>query len=351
MYDSITLTKKCLPEQDFKILNPESWKPDVSPAGDLLSVLLRIPLNKHEYEGKEYCNGAIGISYSYILRSLSIVVSLPKLVYGSSIYEIQRGDKDKVFNALLENIKDHIEFYFDLGEMNLSRLDNSVNLDMSLPVSCYLSVLDSYLPTSIGAQAKSTYAGTIRMISKSESDVFYDKIEDCTKVNKKRKERDAIFPIVKDSIPLNKLRWEIQNKKTQAIANRKRYGKVLTFSDIWKDEVVERTCKLRLITFDNLIRQVEPKYKGINIYDYQEDLIKMKAVNSKPMLDFPWYVLLKVGATTIADVESLMRGAKFSRKAIYNTIEKLKGLQATQSEERKLIDEIYTQVEQRSKVA
>jgi hypothetical protein len=351
MYDSVTLTKKCLPEQDFRILNPDSWKPDVSPVGDLLSVLFRIPLNKHEHEGKEYCNGAIGISYNYRFQSLSIVVSLPKLVYGSSIYEIQSGDKEKVFKALLESTKDYIEFYFDLGEMNLARLDNSVNMDMSLPVSCYLSVLDSYLPKSIGAQDKSTYGGTVRMISKSESDVFYDKVEDCNKVNKKRKERDSVFPIVKDSVSPNKLRYEIQNKSAQAISNKKRYGKVLTFSDIWKDEIVERSCKLRLITFDNLIRQVEPKYKAFSINDFQEDLINMKAVNKKPMLDFPWYVLLKSGVMTITDVESIMRGAEFSRKAIYNTIEKLKSLQTIESKERKLIDEIYAQVEQRSKVA
>jgi hypothetical protein len=205
------------------------------------------------------------------------------------------------------------------------------------------------LPSSVGAQKKSTYGASVRMISKSESDIFYDKIDDCSKIN--RGKRDSVYPLVKDSIHPNKLRWEIQNKIPRAISNKKRYGKVLTFADIWKDEIVERSCKLRLITFDNIVKQVEPKYKAINLSDFQEDLINMKTVNTKPMLDFPWYVLLKLGVITIPEVEALMKGAKFSRKAIYKTVEKLKGLQTMQSEQRKLIDEIYEKIEQRSKVA
>jgi len=345
MYDTLTLTKQGKKDADFVLKNEhlENWQFVNNGTGEVLAQKIIIPLNEVTEREKTFHNGSIGISYSHKKGSISLTTSLPKLVYGSSCIELLTSDKDKVYSLLSEKIEPYLDA--DLSDFNVYRLDNSCNLPLSKPIPNYINSISHLIPQRVGTKNKGTFQGeTVRVQDKTETIMFYDKINQATDMQKGDKD------LVAESMrAVNLLRYEIQNKTPQGIASKKRYGKKLKFANIFSDEVLQRSANLRLLTFEKLLITV-PKY-DIDFETYQAELKYMREKNPRVMNDFGWYILLREGIIKVSDVAELMQGADYTRQAIYKTVSRLRSLQNKRSKSSKLIDEVYEQVMLKSKVA
>jgi len=342
MFDTLTVTKQGTLNTDFVLKNEDKWLIQ-SQSGEIISQKIILPLNEIIENDKSYHNGSIGISYSPKKRAVSLTTSLPKLVYGSSCCELKPGDKSKVIEMLYDKTKDF--FDIDFGDMNVYRLDNSCNLEVHKPISNYISVINHSLPVRIGTKDKGTYQGqTVMLRDKTETIMFYDKINQA--LDMRKGDKDFIAEELKDKYLL---RYEIQNKTPQALSSKKRYGKRLKFGDIFSDEILERSGKLRIITFDKMLSNI-PKYK-LDFESYQSELRYMKEQNKKAMQDFGWFILFREGVMTVSEVAELMQGANYTRQAIYKTVTRLRSLQSGKTKHSKLLDEVYNQVLIKSKVA
>jgi hypothetical protein len=342
MYDTLTVTKQGVKDTDFLLKNEENWTFQTQ-GGEILSQKVIIPLNEITVENKTFHNGSIGISYSPKKSAVSVTTSLPKLIYGSSCCEVLAGDGSKLIESLFDKTKDFLDI--DFGDMKVYRLDNSCNLETKKPTPNYISVLNHSLPAKVGTKDKGTYQGeTVMLRDKSETIIFYDKIHQALDMNKG--DKDLLAENYKDK---NLLRYEIQNKTPQAMESKKRYGRRLRVSEIFSDEILERSAKLRLITFENILSN-KPKY-DFDFETYQGELRFMKEQNKKAMQDLGWFILFREGFMNVSDVAELMKGADYTRQAIHKAVRRLRSLQSCKTKSSKMLDEIYSQVLIKSKVA
>lgn len=332
MYDTVVLTQKGRQGREFNLKNLSNWDEERI-SGQVLKYKKNIGLNLRK--GKH--NGKLFLGYNKAINSLKVSVALPKLIYGSSLYEIKPGDKEKVTEAIYSTTADYLDF--DLDKTKIYRLDNSVNLKMDEPTKKYIYALNNNTDEKIGHQTKGHFEGeTLRFISDAETDMFYDKVRQ--EQSLKGKEFDFEARKFTDK---NILRFEIQNKTSEAIATDKRYGKELFYSDLFTDEVIDRTGKLRIDTLTNILRQLKQKY----ILDYSsitKDLENMRDGNRYALNDFAWYIVQKAKLLSIDEVQRVMRGAGYSRQAIFKHTKKVRKLEGLKTKEKYLIDEIIEKV-------
>jgi len=334
MYDTIALTQAGKPEIDFKLKNLDAWEDERS-AGVVMKYKKNIPLNVKL--GKH--NGSLFIGYNNIIKALKVSAALPKLLYGSSLYEIQPEDGDKVKEAILNTTKDWIEV--DLDKMKLFRLDNSVNLQMDEKTKKYIYALNNNTSDKIGHRIKGHFEGeTLRFASNAQTDMFYDKIKEEEHLKGRQYDYEAYKFRGK-----NILRYEIQNKTDEAIKTVSRYGRNLYFKDLFTDEVISRTCKLRVDGWENILRSTKQKY----VLDYSSitrDLETMRElkINRSTLSDFAWYLVMRAGILSIDDMQKILRGAGFSRQSIHNHTKRVKKLEGIKSKENYLIDELNEKI-------
>jgi len=340
MYDTIGLQKKAKEGRDFLIKNSDLWtKKEVQ--GQIIKRSLAIPIKSH----KQFYNGKLLVDYSPVYEGLRYSFSLPKIIYGTSFVEPTIEDKAKAENKIRELTAEYLEFE-DIDSMNTYRLDNTCNLETIGIVTPYIYSLDHVTEEKIGHRTKTEIEGeTLSFRSNVETDTFYNKVAEVGQL--KGNEVDIHFHKYQHK---NILRYEIQNKKTEGIEVPKRYGRKLTWSDLWTLETVNRTKQLRLITFDNLLRERKQKYN----FDYSTfvkvlDEMKEQTGNKRVMNDFAWYVVFSQNLLTIDQVVKLMKGADYSKQAIFKAVNKLRPLQS--KSRGKHIEEIHSLIEEKSKVA
>lgn len=342
MYDTLTVTKQGTKDVDFVLKDEESWIFHTQ-GGEVLRQNKIIPLNEITIDGKTFHNGSVGISYSPKKRAVSLTTSLPKMMYGSSCKEIEPTDYPKVTDRLQEITSPFFEA--DLNDFNVYRLDNSTNLELSKDVDEYINVINHSLPSRIGTKDKGTYQGeTVRVMDKTETVMFYDKINQALDMQKG--DKDFIAQTMRDK---NLLRYEIQNKTPQGIESKKRYGRRLKLVDVFSEQTIERSAKLRLITYENLLVST-PKY-DIDFQLLSEVLKGMRAKNKRAMNDFGWFILLSQGILTVSDIADLMNQADYSEIAIKKTKQRMRSLISKKHKNSNLLDEVYNQVKIKSKVA
>lgn len=331
MYDTITLTKFGKNNFDFKLKSNNDWQ-ITSKAGEILKQTLIIPLNEVKVGEKVYKNGSIGLSFSELKSSFSLTTSLPKLAYGSSCLEIKPSDKENISELLHKHTSDFLDI--DFNEMNVYRLDSSVNLEMEKEPYHYIKAISSRLPLRVGTKHKNEYAGeTIRIHDKTETVMLYDKVNQALDMNKN--DKDFIASDYKDK---NILRNENQYKTPKGMIASKRFGMKPKYKDIWKESFISRSRELRILNFHNMTNQ-KSKYK----LDYETligDLITMKQLNKNAINDFGWIILLKSGVMTISDVIGLMKGAGYTRQYMSKVSKRLSSLDSIKSEPYQLINEV-----------
>jgi len=332
LYDTIALTQKGMNNKDFKLKNIDNWEDERS-AGTVIRYKKNIPLNL----GNGKHNGSLFLGYNSVINSLKLSVALPKLLYGSSLYEVTPDDKDKVTDEIYKVTSSWIDF--DLDKCKIFRLDNSCNLLMDESVKKYVYALNAKTSEKIGHKTKGHFEGeTLRFISDAETYLLYDKVRHESTMKGREQDLEA-YKFRGQNI----LRYELQYKTDEAIATKKRYGRALFYKDLFSDEVIDRTKKLRVYAMDDIIRNAKQKY----LLDYSsitKDLETMKKGNRYALTDFAWYLILKSELLSIDDIQRVMNGAGYSRQAIYKHTKKIKSLDKTQTKQNHLIDELYEKV-------
>lgn len=335
LYDTLALTKKGSPGLDFKMLNLDEW--DAKETGKVKYAYSKnLPLN---VSGDNY-NGKLFVGYSVPLSSIKISCSLPKLVYGSSLYEIQPEDEPKVTEAIHSTINDFLDI--DLSSMEVYRLDNSCNLDMPYSTSRYINAIIHATDRQVGRKHKSEYSGeSVSFINKAEGDLFYDKIADEIRI--KGKEKDAY---VGDFIQKNMLRSEFQYRGKNSIASKLRYGRKLKYSDLFTQEIVNKTLQLRRETLPRILKNADTTFNyGNNLRSLE--LMKAKNKNSQAIND--WFCVRAMqSGLTVDMVVSIMKDSGYTRQAIYKRVQKLKSLQEFYVSDVDLLNEIQEQLELKS---
>lgn len=333
MYDTVAMTLRGRPNVDFKLKRLDEWNEERQ-AGQTVRYSKNISLNVKD--GKY--NGKLFIGFNNVINSLKVSVALPKLVYGSSLFEVREVDKD-IVTEKIKNITDEW-IDFDLDNMKMFRLDNSCNLEMNEKAKKYIYALNNNTDEKIGHKQKGHFEGeTLRFISNSETDMFYDKLkQEC---NLKKGEYDFQAYQFRGK---NILRYEIQNKTDEAIETTKRYGRKLFYKDLFTDEVIERSKQLRLETLEEILRQLKQRY----VLDYSSitrDLENMKEANNRSALnDFAWYVIRKADLLSVDDIQRVMNGAGYSRQAMHKHIKRVKRLEKLKAKENYLINEVVEKI-------
>ena len=136
MFDTVVLTHKGGRETDFKLKNLSEWD-DVRSGGIITKYKKNIHLNTKR--GKH--NGSLFIGYDNVIGSMKISVALPKLVYGSSLYEIQPEDEDKVKESIYNITNDWIDFDIDKTKVSPLLVEMYVFL-----VLCYNTAASYIVP-------------------------------------------------------------------------------------------------------------------------------------------------------------------------------------------------------------
>jgi len=339
MFDTVSVTKKGRDGHEFDLKKGYEYTLGVS--GDIKNARINIPLNEKKVGEKSISNGSIFVGYDYRLESLKVSASLPKLVYGSSCYDLQVNDIGKSIDMLNEKISGYVDT--DLKDFNVSRLDNSFNMVMSSSCQRYVGALNNYLPQKIGTKDKSTYQGeTIRLNNGTETVMFYDKVNQALDMNKGH--RDLHAAKFRD---VNLFRYEIQYKTRKGIEAGKRYGRKLKLSDLLGERTIKQSAELRLSTFDELFT-IKPKYE-IEFETKLGILEVMKGTQYRNTIsDFFIYLGLESGVTTISEITELMKCAGFNDKYIKRTAEKLNELRSQKNKKVELIKELREKVKEKS---
>lgn len=339
MYDTISITKKGRDGSDFSL--KKGYEYTMSEAGEIRQARANIPLNQKQVAEKTLSNGSIFIGYDYRKESLKVSVSLPKLVYGSSCYDLQVNDIPKALDMLNEKISGHVDT--DIKDFNVFRLDNSFNMEMSSSCNRYISALNNYLPQKVGSKDKSTYQGeTVRLNNGTETVMFYDKVNQALDMTKGHRDTH-----VKKFSGINLLRYEIQNKTPKGIEASKRYGRKLKVKDLLNEQVIKRTAELRLSTFDELFT-ITPKYQ-IEFETKLGILESMKSAKGRNAIyDFFVYLGLEAGVTSISEVAELMQSAGYNDKYIKRVSDSLIKLRNQKNQKVELIKELRERVYKKS---
>lgn len=344
MYDQNGLFINAKEGKDFVIKNPDLWT-NKTTQGQTLKKGVAIPIKSH----KDFYNGKLLVDYSPVYQGLRFSYSLPKLIYGTSFIEPTIEDKAKAETKLRELTSEYLDFD-NYDSMNVYRLDNTCNLETKGIVTPYIYSLDNVTEDKIGHKIKADFEGeTLSFRSNAETDTFYNKVAEVGQL--KGKEVDIHFHKYQHK---NILRYEIQYKNVEGIEVPKRYGRKLTWKDLWTEEIVNRTKQLRLITFQNILRERKPKYNFdystyVKVLDDMKEQMNLTKKRAVVMNDFAWYVVFSQGLLNIDQVIKLMKGADYTKQAIFKTTKKLRTLQSKARGEH--IEELYNLIEEKSKVA
>jgi len=339
VYDTEVLTQKGRNNVDFRLKNLQDWD-QVKQGDEIKAYKKKIPLNAKD--GKH--NGTLFLGYSRALSSVKTQVALPKLVYGSSLYEIQENDKDKVNGKLQDLIKDWIDI--DLDEMKVYRLDNSCNLELSQKTSKYINALNQHTEQTIGHQNKKLYDGeTISWNTKTGSftNLFYDKVKRESHLTKGEYDPEAYKFLDK-----NILRYEIQMNKPATMLAKSRFGRRLSHKDIFMPEVIAKVREQRKQEYNKIMKEAKQKY-ALDYSSIQKDLEIMKETNKRRATsDFAWYLIRRADLLSVDDIKRLMLDAGYSKQAVYSKVKKIRQLDKLRAEDRALLDELLERIKQKA---
>ena len=200
MLDTISLYQSGKNGSDFNI-NFKEFGSLVSKTGQINSYQNNFTLSDKD---KRNIFIKCDLNNNYVLATFSI----PKLLYGNSLNNIQVKDKDEVLNILTGRLKGILDA--DFQNWNVSRLDISKNVQVQNEVSEYLTALKKAYDVTKGRYQLSIIKDeTLTVSNKSRRFVIYDKIKE--ELDNKEISRSEAKEFG------NILRFEIQHKKAKHI--------------------------------------------------------------------------------------------------------------------------------------
>ena len=200
MLDTISLYQSGKNGSDFNI-NFKEFGSLVSKTGQINSYQNNFTLSDKD---KRNIFIKCDLNNNYVLATFSI----PKLLYGNSLNNIQVKDKDEVLNILTGRLKGILEADFE--NWNVSRLDVSKNIQVKGEVPEYITALKKAYDVTQGRYQLSIIKDeTLTVSNKSRRFIIYDKIKE--EISNKEISRNDAKEFG------NILRLEIQHKKAKHI--------------------------------------------------------------------------------------------------------------------------------------
>lgn len=329
-YDTIYLTQS----SGYELLG-DDWRETIDGnTGERISGKKVIYLNETESNGKKYHNGTFGIEWNRY--GLKVNFQAPELLHGSSLFDLKPSDRDPLIQRVYEVSKNHVKTDFE--NMKVSRLDNTVNLNSPVKTGTAIDVLSGQVSQREGTKRKVEFEReTLTLRNKSETITFYDKVSE-VQSSQKGNHKDIYLP---EFQTLNLLRYEIQNKKPQII--QRKYGKLLTFSDIFTPETVGRTLVLRLETFEDYFLR--------NQSFYEFDLSVMEKIRNMKSRgrDRLFFMYHAIKGKTQSEIKSALRELGYHERQIFRILREVATLRDIEPESIGLIEELHKQL--RDKVA
>lgn len=231
MLDTISLYKSGRNGSEFDI-NFKEFGSSVSKTGQINSYQNNFTLTEKD---KRNIFIKCDLNNNYVTATFSI----PKLIYGNSLNNIQVNDKDVVLNILTGRLKGILEG--DFQNWNVSRLDVSKNIQVKNEVSNYITALKKAYDVTQGRFKLSVIKDeTLTVSNNSRRFVIYDKVkEELSNKEISRSEAKQLGNI---------LRLETQHKKTKHIETsfKKRY----LFDELFTEKNFKEFNKFQLFFFD-----------------------------------------------------------------------------------------------------
>jgi len=168
-----------------------------------------------------------------------VTFSVPKLLYGNSLENIQVTDKDEVMNILSGRLNGILEA--DFQNWNVSRLDVTKNIEVKNSVSGYITALKKAYDVNQGRYNFTNVKNeSLTINNNSRRFVIYDKLKqelDTKEISKLEAKEYG-----------NILRLEVQHKKTKHIQTsfRRKYN----FDELFTEKSFEDFSKFQLNFFD-----------------------------------------------------------------------------------------------------
>lgn len=265
-----------------------------NPKGFTQAIILGKQLYKergHYYPTVRYCERPIGGGLRGITWEVSIEFSVPKLLYGNNLYEVDETDRDTIFDVLYQRLQEmgfSFIAYDDIEHMAVRRLDVGKNIPMQngVEVRNAIRMLGSSDISRWFAESDRTYANggiSVQYRSNDEEIIIYDKGFDLAQASISEKRSLDSEPHINVGLPdphkLNVLRIELRMVGSKDIKRRfidagLSLPKVLEFKDVLRNEVCQKLFRLRFdqlydkipkisldesspnVTFDNLLAEV-----------------------------------------------------------------------------------------------
>jgi len=328
MFDTVSLYQPGRNKENF-LLNPNIvWKTSGSATNDRndISAYYRTFYNE---DGKRSINIRYDVNNSY----LTIIFSIPKLIYGNNINEFSVNDSDVLVSELKKRIDGILEV--DTANLTCNELHVSKNINVDCETGSYIMSLLKVLNASKRYRVDKYTDESLTVHNKSIRFVIYDKIKEAiSSKDIKSWEGKELGNILR-----------IENQITHSKNVRKITGNDIYFDDLLKEET-HREAKIHLInTFDKFY--CDPGQLTI----FENDISVIKTVMRKSKRDLLNKFILK---KAIEDgsikldygyYEILLQEVGFTRQGIKKSLENLREFESLSRETAtKLVDEVRTKL-------
>lgn len=231
MLDTISLYLPGRNGTDFS-LNLKEFNSSVSKSGQINNYT-----NNFILKDKDKRN--IFIKYDLNRNYVITTFSVPKLLYGNSLENVQVKDKDSVMNILTGRLTNILDA--DFQNWQVSRLDITKNIEVKNNVSGYITALKKAYDVTQGRYNFTNVKDeSLTINNNSRRFVIYDKVKEqiANKDISRNKGKDYG----------NILRLEVQHKKAKHIHTS--FKRKFYFSELFSDKVFSDFSKFQLSFFD-----------------------------------------------------------------------------------------------------
>ena len=231
MIDTISLYHAGRNGTDFN-LNVKEFNSNVSKSGQINNYQSNFILKDKDKRNIYIKND---LNNSYVLLTFSV----PKLIYGNSLENIQVKDKDSIMNILTGRLTGILDA--DFQNWSVSRLDVTKNIEVNHSVSGYITALKKAYDVTQGRYLFSNVKDeSLTINNNSRRFVIYDKVKEQIAGKELSRNKAKEYG--------NILRLEVQHKKSEHIKTS--FKRKFYFSELFSEKVFNDFSKFQLSFFD-----------------------------------------------------------------------------------------------------
>ena len=231
MIDTISLFHRGYNGTDFT-LNVKEFNSNVSKSGQVNNYTSNFIL-------KEKDKRNIYVKYDLNRTYAIVTFSVPKLLYGNSLENIQVKDKDSIMNILTGRLTGILDADFE--NWTVSRLDVTKNIEVENSVSTYITALKKAYDVNQGRYLFSNVKDeSLTINNNSRRFVIYDKVKEQIAGKELSRNKAKEYG--------NILRLEVQHKKAKHIHTS--FKRKYFFTELFSEESFNDFNKFQLSFFD-----------------------------------------------------------------------------------------------------